>query len=297
MHLSEALEGFATAITGEVGTSTVNWYRSNLRPLVEAFGEMHVEEITTEDLRRWRADLVTSQLTHWTLFNRIRATRRLFSWLTIEGYIQANPADRLRRPPMPQEPPKAIRPNDLARIITQAHTEALDGCPWAARDLAIVLFLADTGCRVGGLAGLRLEDLDLRNQRAIVREKGSTARLVYFDTATQIALRRWLELRPAAAVGTVFIGRRRNQPLEKSVVLRTLQRLGARAGVTGRCNPHSFRHAFALRLLQNGADLGTVSQLLGHVDINVTHDFYARWTTTQLAERHHKFSRLSVPLP
>ena len=193
-------------------------------------------------------------------------------------------------PALPDEPPKALSHDEMRRILQAAQKHP--------RDYALVLFLADTGCRVGGLCSLCLRDLDIERRRAVVREKGKggkrKARMVFFTGITAQALKEWLEVRcPEPGVEHVFVGlrgRSSGKPLTRSGVYQILKRIARSTGVN-RFNPHAFRHAFARDLLQNGADLSTVSQLMGHRDVQVTARFYARWSDEELASSHERFSQ------
>ena len=147
---------------------------------------------------------------------------------------------------------------------------------------------------MGGLCDLRLSDLELEHQppRAMVREKGrggKKSRLVFCGPQTVAALYAWLAVRPDQDSGDdhVFLGQR--GPLSEGGVYQVLRRLAKKAGIGGRFNPHAFRHAFARGALENGMDLGSVSQLLGHSNINVTAEFYGRWTKDELGRRHAEF--------
>jgi site-specific recombinase XerD len=169
---------------------------------------------------------------------------------------------------------------DLKRIVDAAKATGL-------REYAFVRFLAETGCRLGGILHLKLEDMDLDLGWAVVSEKGEKTRNVFCSPETAEALRAWLAIRPDNKGNVVFVGERGS--LTKSGVRSMLNRLSEKAGVTGRHNAHSFRHALARRLLFNGADMGTVSRLLGHSNIETTHDFYAIWTERELWLRYRKF--------
>ncbi len=306
MKLSAAITLFLDSRRGVVSGETLTWYHARLRQLAAFLGDIELESVTIHDLRRYRAHLVNRSerwaghpgkptqpggLSVHTVHGHLRAVRAFFRWCHREGLVQCNPAERLEMPPLPDEPPRALSQDEMRRIIRQAGRNP--------RDHALVLFLADTGCRVSGLCGLRLQDLDLERQRATVREKGRggrrKARTVFFTEATARALKVWLEERQRMKPQTehVFVGLRgpgRGKPLSRSGVYQVLKRLARAAGVT-RFNPHAFRHTFARDLLQNGADLGTVSQLMGHSGVQVTAQFYARWSDEELAARHALFSR------
>jgi len=299
-RLSEALEEWLLARTGEVSARTLKTYRKRGMDLIHSLGDRPAGELTVGELRRWRADLVTRSrrtpphdgpLSVWSVRGIIRTCKIWFRWLHREGLIPEDPMARLQMPPAPSVMPKAVSDDDLTALLAAARQHH-------PRDYALVCFLAETGCRAGGAAGLRLGDLDIAAGRAIVREKGrggKKARTVFFGDVTRAALAAWLseraELEPATdRMFTDLLNPDRG--ITPSGIYQALGRLAQRAGIEGRFNPHSFRHGFARRLLQNGADLGTVSQLMGHSDIAVTSMFYARWSAAELQERYHRFNRL-----
>jgi len=295
VNLSGALREYDLSMIGNAAPSTRKWYKQRLGALVEFLGDVEVEEITITRLREWREWLVERDgrwqghptrpeveggLSPWTVHGYVRAVRAFCNWLVREELLISSPAARLRLPPRPSNPPKAVSPDDVARMLEVADV----------RDRAIVCVLAATGCRVGGLCDLRLADLELEHEpaRAMVREKGRSgkkSRLVFFGPQTVRALRDWLKIRPDHASGDdhIFWGQR--GPLTEGGVYQVLRRLAVRARIKGRFNPHAFRHAFARGALENGADLGTVSQLLGHSTITVTNEFYGRWTQDELGRR------------
>lgn len=296
MLLSDAIEHFDLSRVGR-SPNTRNWYRRMLNPLASYLNNPHVSQVTIHDLRRWHQHLETKNqkwggdsthpteakpLSPWTIRAHLRATRIFFNFLHDEEHITTNPADRLKIPPPPVEPPKAITPAQLTKFINAAHSN---------RDRAIILFLADTACRVTGLITLRIPDLDLDNNCAIVREKGRggarQARYVFFSPLTNRALSEWIQQRPPSKTDHVFTGQR--GPLSTSGIYQILKRTAKRAGIKT-FNPHAFRHGWARAALQNGADLGTVADVLGHSSVNVTHQFYARWAKHELAARHAKFT-------
>jgi integrase len=149
------------------------------------------------------------------------------------------------------------------------------------------------------LVKLTPANLDLDNCTAEVCEKGTKFRTVRYGKETAKALRVWPLERPHYQTGgpkrhkvdrpddKLFLGQRGN--LSVSGVYRLLERLAKKGNVQGRFNPHGFRHGLARRLLKNRADMGTVSQLLGHEDIETTHHFYARWLPDELTGRFNEF--------
>jgi integrase/recombinase XerD len=129
---------------------------------------------------------------------------------------------------------------------------------------------------------------------ATVREKGRggqrKARTVFISPRTVAALRQYLDGRSSDDAQPVFWGQR--GPLTTSGVFQRLKRLARTAQIHGRSNPHAFRHGFVRGALQNGADLSTVARLVGHSNVGITAQFYARWTEVELKEKHDRVSWL-----
>jgi site-specific recombinase XerD len=321
MLLSEAMAKFDLARQTEVEESTLSLYTYTFNKLLTYLGDVEIEEIRTDDLRKWRAKVAASpgrrqsppeegkeeaKLSVYTLHRDIRQTKTFFRWCVEEEILKRNPATRLTLPKLPRgEPPKAISDKDMEQMIAAAlaalterpdisngqprkRRKGLKPYPYE-RDYAMVRFLAESGCRVVGLAGLRWEDLDLSAKEGTVCEKGKVSRMVPYGRETVAALEAWRRVQPRynRYVEFVFSGER--GALGTSGLYRILQRLAVHAGVGGRHNPHSFRHALARRLLKNHADMGTVSELLGHSNIDTTHKFYARWSKAELANRHRQY--------
>ena len=295
--VSEAIDKFLLVIALDVKPETIKSYALCLRPLRAL--DKPIGEITADDLRIAYARLrdrdsryadhplrpaVSDGLSVYTLHKHVRVWKRFFHWLVDEGAIGRDPARKLRRPRLPREPPKDMTPDDLDRLLRAAEAES-------ARDYAIICFLADTACRVGGLVSLTLADLDLAERRAKVIEKGSRSRYVHFKERTKRALRRYLDdERPDNSGLCVFIGLR--GPLTTGGVYQILKRLARKAGVRGRYNPHSMRHAWARQAIKRGANLKEIQEILGHTSIVTTTTFYAVYLDEEIHERHGQLSWL-----
>lgn len=304
MLLSEAVEALAVATVADGRSQrTAQDYREKLAYLVRFLGDVSVDQVSVTDLRRFIADLRTRQtryadttvrseipggLSLASVAGYVRCVKRLFSWLLDEEIIAKNPAKRIKTPSVPRGEPKAYDRSDFPRLL--AATAGED--PVSVRDRAVLLFLADTGCRVAGLVGLAIDDIDLEGMTAKVLEKGNQTRRVVFSEPTRDALAAWLAVRPHVDHSMVWanLGRRGAPSLTTEGVRQLLKRLKAKAGVTGPVNPHSFRHGFAREYLLNGGDLGTLADLLGHSDVQVTWQHYAIFRTSELQAKHDKHS-------
>jgi integrase/recombinase XerD len=290
MLLTEAIDRLCIATRANgCRPRTVDSYRRKLKPVVGALGNVAIEDITVHDLRAYVADLMDSDLSPFTVASRVRHMKRLFNWLTEEGEIEENPVERIRTPRPKREKPKGISDEDLLALIEEAQGDRL----YDIRDRAIILFLADTGCRAGGLCGVHVDDLDLEEGLATVTEKGKKSRYVMFTEPTSKALKAWLE---AAKIkeGPVFLGMgaRSEGALKPNGVGQMLQRRAKRAGCEGPTNPHSFRHAFARHFLLDGGDLGTLSDLLGHESVEITKKWYGVFLVEELKAKHQEHSRV-----
>ena len=168
-------------------------------------------------------------------------------------------ADRIRTPSPRRRKPKAISKQDFLALYRSTG----DGVV-GIRDRAILLCLADTGCRVGGLCGLSVEGVDLEQRLQTVTEKGNKTRQVPFTKSTAQALRDWLEVRPQDRGPAVFVnlGRGGSGALTPSGAAQMLERRGEQAGGKGPHNAHSFRHFFAREFLLDGGDLATLADLM-----------------------------------
>jgi site-specific recombinase XerD len=302
MLLSEAIDELLLATRAEGRSpATITTYKRRLKSLLGFLGDVPVDEITVRDLRRYvaglweRSTLYSDHPTHKereghlstsTINGRVRAFKRLFNWLEEEEVIQDNPIRRIKTPRPKQEEPKSIDPEDIVALL--ATTE--EGSVTDLRDRAIIFFLTDTGCRVGGLCHLRVQDLNFEEGLATVCEKGNKTRMVPFTPMTAEVLNAWLEVRPQdqgdwvfVSLGTKSVGR-----FKRNGVAHMLKRRAKQAGVTGRVNPHAFRHAFARHFLLSGGDLGTLSTLMGHQGVEVTKSHYGIFTIKELKAKHAK---------
>jgi site-specific recombinase XerD len=233
---------------------------------VNQLGDQQVKAVSTEQLRAHVAELRDSgSLKPATVHGHVRAIKRIFNWFAAEGVIdEKNPAERIRQQPLPDTPPKAISVSDALKLL-MATDEV--GKPWEqARNRAIVMFLFDTGCRVGGLVKLSLAKLDLAERIAIVEEKKGKWRFVFLLPPTVEAMETWLQVRSerhnVSQTEEAVFASRNGSPLTRSGVARMLQRLSRVAGVEGPTNAHAFRHGFAISYLMNDGDLATLCDLL-----------------------------------
>ena len=293
MQLYEALNIFFEAMKGIRSPATILFYRNTLTCLGEYFGNCDLRTINIDQLRAWRSTLVDrsnlwgggsshpeqpGHLSTYTIHKFVRAARRFFRWLCLENLLEIDPAKRLELPELPQRIARGISSKKKSRLLDAASSP---------RDVAIIMFLSDTACRRGGLAGLRLSDLHLKRREILAREKGRGGqhkeRQLYFKRKTARAIRAWLKVRPARLGDSLF-------GLSPDGIYRVLQRLASKAKVVDGWNPHSFRHATIRKWLAAGMPLPQASQLAGHSSIVVTGDIYGRFNERDLRKAYRKYS-------
>ncbi len=307
--LGSMIGDYILSMTGVKSPATVKWYASRLKSLAVFIGaDRDVTSITIADLRKWRAALngkatrfedhptrptESGGLASETFRGYVRAVRIFFRWLVAEDVLSKNPADRLELPPRSKLPRKGIEAGDMQHIIEAAHSP--HGYAYnQARDYALTLFMADTACRAGGIYNLKVADLDLPNRRATVTEKGlggnGLPRAVFLEPDTVKAVQAWLDQRPADWPDADYVFNTPKGSLTYSGVYLVIKRLAKHAEVTTGWNPHNWRHGAARAMLNNGASLAHVQQILGHADVSTTARFYGTFATRELQDAHDRYS-------
>lgn len=196
----------------------------------------------------------------------LQIIRTFFNHCVKQGILEHSPADGLVMRRAPRAPgTRAVPPDELADMIASARSRP--------RDYTVLLFLADTGCRVGGLVSLTLDHLDLNENSALLLEKGSRWHKVFFGHQTADALRDWLEKRPKVTHGYVFTTRD-GRPLTRSAVTELVMAAARRSGASRAWRPHAIRHAVGHALANAGVPVSIVQRKLGHANPNITVSFY-----------------------
>lgn len=269
-QLEEAIDDFAEHAELVLGRSpaTVKAYRSDLKTLL-SFAETFAE-LTLPTLRAWLADAATRGLSRATLARRTAAARAFCAWSSRQGYLDADPAARLAAPKVDRHLPTVVSPAAAGELV-EAEINDDDHGAVSLRDRAMLELLYATGMRVSELTGLDLGDVDLSRRSAKVTGKGNKQRIVPFGESAAVAVSEWLQRgRPELAGRTpaLFVGvqgRRIDQRQVRRVVERASTRAGARE-----VSPHSLRHSAATHMIEGGADLRVVQELLGHSSLQTT---------------------------
>ena len=286
---------------------TIKWYANKLKPFVERFGMERIDNFKATNMRSYIVDLKNSdmryvgrpqarrgQLSNETLRGHDTALRMFWGWAELEyGFPKAaNPMHKIKPPKKQQREPKSANVEDVMKLI---QCVAQSDKASAVRDLALMMFMADTGTRAGGTLSLTDDRLDLAHCRAIVHEKGDKLTKVYLKEPTVAAIKRWLAVRPAKAK-TVFCSLASNasgNKLTNSGLILIMKRWSKLAKVSGRVNPHAWRHMYARLFIMNGGSLTILSKLMGHSTIQITVEYYAVFTDDEQQDAHTKFSPLN----
>lgn len=287
------LQPFCDHLALERGLSarTVEAYRRDLERLFLFLATRSVKrpaDVTAIDLREFVYHLKDLGLQPSSIRRNVSALRTYFAYLLAEGVVVADPTDRVELPRAWRRLPDVLSRDDVARILDAP--DASERLFW--RDKALLEFAYASGVRVGELITVKVRDVDLQEGLALVFGKGSRERIVPLGRAALQALIVYLrEIRPGLArnrgEGAVFLNAR-GTPLSRMGVWKILRRHVERAGITKRVTPHTLRHSFATHLLEGGADLASVQEMLGHADIATT-QIYTHVEREYLRDVHRRF--------
>ena len=287
------LEEFRDYLQFERGVSprTLEAYGRDLKRLVEYAKRLGIEDadrLTANHLREFVYDLKDQGLQATSIRRTLSGVRTFFTFLLAEGHVKADPTEQVDMPKTWRKLPNILSREDVERILEAP--EIGDRLYW--RDKALLEFAYASGVRVSELATLKVRDVDLSEGVATVFGKGSKERMVPIGRSAQRALDIYIrETRPGLAKregqGTVFLNAQ-GRPLTRMGIWKILRKHVKRAGVKKRVTPHTLRHCFATHLLEGGADLAAVQEMLGHADISTT-QIYTHVDREYLRDVHRRF--------
>lgn len=276
-------------LTLEQGLSanTCKAYESDLSQFLEWLGRRDPLKADRKDLTNFLWHLREKGLEARTLFRKMEALKSFYAFQAAERRLEQSPAQDLRVPRLPERLPRALSKDDMDRLFKAP----LDGSFEAARARVMLELLYAAGLRVSELVSLKTDEINLEDGWVRVLGKGSKERLVPIHEAAVRLLRQYLALRQERFQGgggpEVFLGRG-GRKLSRVQFWRDLRELGRRAGIKEPIHPHLLRHTFATHLLQGGADLRTVQELLGHASLSTTQIYtHLEKSGLQSAHRRH----------
>lgn len=242
---------------------------------------------TYRDFRRYLADLEKARYSRKTVNRRISAIHGFFGWLQREGYIDSDPSSVISGPKQPRSLPRLIPEADMQKILSASDTSTPEGM----RDQAILELLYASGARISEAAGLSTTDVDFAEAQVKVIGKGNKQRIIPLYPVALEAIRTYLtDARPKLvkdpSVTAMFISVR-GKAMSADMLRKTFKGILAKAGVDQSYHPHDMRHTFATQLLEGGADLRSVQEMLGHASLSTT-QIYTHLSVGHLQEVHNR---------
>jgi len=294
--MREAVAEFLRHLGVEKNASahTVKSYREDLTQAVAFFEERlgvsspRPAQLSTRLLRAYLAFLHEQKYARSTIARRLAAVRSWCRYLCRQGALSINPAVGLRAPRQEKKLPRFIEPNDMGRLLEAPAGDE----PLALRDRALLETLYSAGLRVSELTGLDVTDLDASAGLCTVRGKGRRERLAMLGPPAVNAIKEWLAARqallgPRAAAQPALFLNKNGTRLSTRSVGRLLAKYLAQAGIDPAASPHTLRHSFATHLLEAGADIRSVQELLGHQSLGTT-QIYTHVSTKKLRDSYQQ---------
>ncbi|MCS7166140.1 MAG: tyrosine recombinase XerC [Gemmatales bacterium] len=293
MTLQEAMVSFLRYLQDERDASehTLKSYRADLEQAIGFWGSSSevittLDRITTRHIRAYLAWLHQQGYSRSTIARRSAALRSWFRFLCRQEVLQENPAEGIRSPRREHKIPAFLTESDTEKLLEAPSKQA----GLSARDCVILEVLYSTGVRVSELVNLTLDDIDLEGGTILVRGKGKKERLAILGKAARRALRDWLQEREQllARLGrestALFLNKNGTRLTDRGVRY-LVRRYSLLAALPGRVTPHTLRHTFATHLLDRGADIRAVQELLGHASLSTT-QIYTHVTTRRLQDKY-----------
>jgi integrase/recombinase XerC len=286
-------------LANERGASahTLRAYRRELEGFAawvcDSYADLTVGRIEHTHIRAYLGTLYERGLSKASAARALAAIRSWFKWLARAGHIEQNAASLVSTPKLPKHLPRVPSIEQMNRVVDSVRDDAAS---WPARDRAILEMLYGCGIRNAELTGLNLNDIHWANEAVLVRGKGQKQRYVPLGDAAAQALRGYLAERSArlAAAGRTTpalflnlqlrgLGAAGGARLTTRSVGRIVKRIAILRGLSSDVHPHTLRHAFGTHLLEEGADLRAIQELLGHERLSTTQR-YTQLTTAQLTQ-------------
>lgn len=265
--------------------NTITNYTIDLRDFSKFLGEKGLSDIDHLVLRRYLAEMRAKNYSKRTVARKLASLRSLFRFLYREGHIKTNPISAIRTPKLDKKLPIVLDVAKVARLVQCPPEDSIAGL----RDRAIMETLYSAGIRVSELVGLDLDDVDFISEVIKVLGKGSKERMVPIGSPAVSAIRKYVDQRGSKAVkdkDAVFLNKSGKRLTDRSV-RRVINKYIKLCSIEEHISPHSLRHSFATHLLDRGADLRSVQELLGHMNLSTT-QIYTHVTMERLKAVYDK---------
>lgn len=290
MKISQAAGAFGEHLerVRRLSAATVRAYSADLRDLTSTIGDRELRDITLDDLRDWLWAASQRGDAKATLARRTASARSFLTWAHDEALIEHDPSSRLVTPKKPKTLPTVATADGIRDLLDDLAERAAEGDPILLRDHAMLELLYGAAIRVSELCGLELANIDRERATMRVVGKGNKERVVPFGVPALRALNAYIvRARPALVArspqtpGGLFLGSRGARIGPRSVYAVVARELGPVVG-EDTVGPHALRHSAATHLVDAGADLRTVQELLGHASLGTT-QIYTHVSSERLA--------------
>lgn len=239
----------------------------------------------TDTIRRYMASLSSQEYSKSTMARKIATLRSFYKFLVRRNYIDSNPVNPVRTPKQEKKLPRFLEYEEVKRLLNAPPTDNWLG----ARDRAILEVLYSTGMRVSEIVALNMEDVDFLGEVIHIRGKGKKERISPIGSSALQAIQHYIEFRNRRMQndsnfdGKVLFANKHGKRLSVRSVRRKMDKYLEIAGLDPSISPHTLRHSFATHMLNNGADLRSVQELLGHQSLSTT-QVYTHMTTSKVKE-------------
>ena len=298
--LEALLDGFLTSLQVEQAASlhTVRAYKTDLEAFLRWCKRRDVDPLTADhrQIRGYLAEMDSARYARTTVNRRLSSLRGFYGWMNVQGVCDVDPASVLSGPKLNQHLPHVLKAKEMARLLSvyapcDAAGHMRDRSPSEIRNQALLEFLYACGARISEAANMKLADIDFASGLVKVFGKGSKERIIPLHAFCIDALKLYLsEARPdllgSKSSSFVFISTRGN-PMSADAMRRVFKEAVARAGLDSSLSPHDMRHTFATDLLDGGADLRSVQEMLGHVSLSTT-QIYTHLSPARLKAAHEQ---------
>lgn len=284
--MEKQVHKFLEFLSGEKNASphTLKNYAIDLREFSASVNKVETA-VTYLDIRGFLAYLKNKNYSRSSIARKLACLRSFFKYLTRENVLKANPAAEIATPKREKKLPNFLEQEEVTRLIEAPPKESWEG----KRDKAILETLYSSGLRVSELVGLNQDDLDIFSGLVRVRGKGKKERIVPLGEMALQALQAYMQVRPPkdrdhGPKKPLFLNRSGGRLTDRSV-RRMILKYGRRIALKKDVSPHMLRHSFATHMLDRGADLRSVQELLGHENLSTT-QIYTHVTTKRLKEAY-----------
>jgi len=285
--MNKPVEDFLNFLATEKGASehTTKNYGIDLREFTKFLESKELKTLTYLDIRSFLAFLKTREYSKSSISRKLACLRSFFKYLARENILTQNPAAGIATPKKEKKLPSFLNPEEITKLLEAP----AKNCWEEKRDKAILEMLYSSGLRVSELVGLNHDDLDFFGGLVRVRGKGKKERIVPVGQVALNGLRTYLDAKPPKEVANaikkpLFISRIGTRLTDRSI-RRMILKYVKRTGMGKEISPHTFRHSFATHMLDRGADLRSVQELLGHANLSTT-QIYTHVTTQRLKDAY-----------